>query len=184
MEFSQSRVCVYMDWIKDKLKLDKNAPFSSKRSVRRGEVYTCFLGRGIGQEQEKTRPCVILQNDSQNRTSPNTIVAPITHTRSTINVVVPIASQTDGSGKTILDGNALLGNIVTVSKGRLGPLITKLPKTDMDNIDTALMISIQVKGKIDTLNHIIRDKNCYISKINAELAKIKKERDELKTLKN
>lgn len=180
MDFDSLRVYMYMEWIKDKLRLDKCASNSSRRSVKRGEVYHCFLGRGIGQEQEKTRPCVILQNNAQNRTSPNTIVAPITHTGSTINVVVPIATQTDAMGRVILDGHALLGNIITVSKGRLGGYITRLSKNDMDEIDKALMISVQVQNKIDALNRIITDKNAHINAINTDRDKIKTELDELK----
>jgi mRNA interferase MazF len=157
-----------MDWIKEKLTLDARAAAAGKRIVKRGQVYQCNLGRGIGNEEEKYRPCVILQNNSQNLTSPNTIVAPITHTGATINVVVPITTQTDAGGSVILDGHALLGNIVTVSKARLGDYVTTLPKGDMDSIDTALLTSLNLLGKFETLQRIIRDRNEYIKKLQAQ----------------
>ena len=177
MDFNSSRVFLYMDWIKNKLRLDKFSFNASRRVVRRGQVYYCELGCGVGQEQEKLRPCVVLQNDRQNRSSPNTIVAPITHTASTVNVVVPITTIYDSNGRIVLDGHALLGNIVTVSKGRLGDLIAELPKTDIEKIDTALLVSVQLFDKFETLKRIIVDKDDYINKL-------KEERDALKeTLK-
>ena len=63
----------------------------------------------------KEIPCIILQYNSANASSPNTIVAPITHTTSRLPIVVPIADQFDSTGKLILDGNVLLGNVTCVS---------------------------------------------------------------------
>src|SRR3712207_7639950 len=56
---------------------------ATKRIVKRGQVYDCLLGIGVGSEESKKRPCVILQYDSANAKSPNTIVAPITDRKST-----------------------------------------------------------------------------------------------------
>ena len=62
---------------------------------------------------------MVLQYNSANRTSPNTLVTPITHTTSTLPIVVPIAEKKDFSGKLILDGNVLPENITCVSRARL-----------------------------------------------------------------
>ena len=77
-----------------------------------------------------------------NRTSPNTVVAPITHTTSALPIVVPIAEKKDSSGKLILDGNVLLGNITCVSKARLGDYITDLTADEMRAVDKAIFISL------------------------------------------
>lgn len=123
MNIDLSKTQQYLDWLKDKLYLNAIARSAGKRTIFRGQVYHCNLGVGIGSEECKNRPCVILQYDSANKTSPNTIVAPITHTTSSLPIVVPITDKLDDKGNIILDGNVLLGNIVCVSKARLGDYI-------------------------------------------------------------
>ena len=46
--------------------------------VKRGEVYLADLSDASGSEQGKVRPVVIIQNNTGNRFSTTTIVAPIT----------------------------------------------------------------------------------------------------------
>lgn len=152
MDIDLSKTHQYLDWLKEKLYLNQIAPKAQKRLVYRGEVYRCKFGVGIGSEECKERPCVILQYDSANRTSPNTLVAPISHTNSTVPVVVPIETQVDSSGKIILDGNALLGNITCVNKARLGDRITTLSNKDMKTIDQAIAMSLGILHYYEVLN--------------------------------
>lgn len=51
------------------------------RKVRQGEIYTCELWGSIGSEEGKQRPCLIIQNDIGNKTSPTTIILPISSKR-------------------------------------------------------------------------------------------------------
>ena len=117
MNIDLTKTQQYLELFKNKLYLNAIATSAKNRIVYRGQVYRCNLGIGI--EECKERPCVVLQYNSANRTSPNTLVAPITHTTSTPPIVVPIAEKKDSSGKLIIDGNVLLGNITCVSKARL-----------------------------------------------------------------
>ncbi|EOC99358.1 type II toxin-antitoxin system PemK/MazF family toxin [Caldisalinibacter kiritimatiensis] len=178
-----SKTQQYLEWLKTKLYLDSNASRASKRVVKRGEVYRCNLGLGIGSEECKERPCVILQSDAGNVTSPNTIVAPITHTGSTLPVVVPIANKYNESGKIILDGNVLLGNIVCVSKARLGDFVTKLDSSEMEAVDEAIAISVDIKRHYDKLKNILDDKVVYIGKLKDKISvledELSKKEDEL-----
>ncbi|MHB8158262.1 MAG: type II toxin-antitoxin system PemK/MazF family toxin [Desulfocucumaceae bacterium] len=172
MTFRRDRVYLYLDWVKQKLLLDARSTTAKKRIVIRGQVYKCHLGRGVGQEEEKERPCVILQNDSQNKNSPNTIVAPITRTTSTINVVVPIVTQYNSDDSILFEGNVLLGNIVTVSKARLGDYVTEISKPEMKKIDEALLISVGLIDKFISLEQIIKDKDKYIKILKNKLSEI------------
>lgn len=142
MDIDLHKTQQYIDWLKEKLYLNHIAKNAKNRQIRRGEVYQCKFGVGIGSEECKERPCLILQYDSANKTSPNTLVAPITHTLSTVPVIVPIVPKTDSSGKIILDGNILLGNITCVSKARTNCLFTKLPK---ECFKKRFLISAQIK---------------------------------------
>lgn len=46
--------------------------------VSRGEIWNCELGVNVGSEQSQDRPVLIIQNDENNKVSPNTIVVPLT----------------------------------------------------------------------------------------------------------
>jgi len=173
------RVQLYLDWLKTKIFLDNQANSAAKRKVKRGNVYHCYLGRGIGSEEEKIRPCVILQGFDGNMNSPNTIVAPITHTTSTLDVVVPISTQYNPDGSILLDGNVLLGNIVTVSKARLGDFVTTLPISEMKQVDIALAKSIDIHKNIVKLENVIKDKDIYIGKLIEQRDNLLRQIDEL-----
>jgi mRNA interferase MazF len=174
----------YLEWLKDKLYLNAIAPAAQKRTVFRGQVYRCKLGTGIGSEECKERPCVILQYNSANKSSPNTIVAPITHTSATVPVVVPISDKLDSAGNTILDGNVLLGNIVCVSKARLGNYITDLTNDEMNKIDAAIALSLGIKHHYDTLQNMYNDKLDYIEKLKLQRETLQKDGQALEDLLN
>ena len=142
-------------------------------------MYRCKFGVGIGSEESKERPCVILQYDSANKTSPNTIVAPITHTTSKLPIVVPITVQADASGKVILDGNVLLGNITCISKARLGDYITNLPANEMKAIDKAISLSLDINHYYITLQNMYDDKLQYIEKLKNCRTKLQSERNSM-----
>ncbi|MDD3416176.1 MAG: type II toxin-antitoxin system PemK/MazF family toxin [Lachnospiraceae bacterium] len=172
----------YLDWMKEKLYLNSRASSARSRRVLRGQVYKCNLGMGVGSEECKERPCVILQYDSANSTSPNTIVAPITHSTSTISTVIPIADKKDASGITILDGNVLLGNIVCVSKARLGDYIVELAGDEMKKVDMAIATSLNLHHYYQTLSNEYNDKITYIEKLKGkrqELTEQLKEQQEV-----
>lgn len=189
MNIDLTKTQQYLEWLKDKLYLNAIAPNSKGRIVTRGQVYRCKFGVGIGSEECKERPCVILQYDSANKTSPNTIVAPITHTTSRLPIVVPITAQTDASGKTILDGNVLLGNITCISKARLGDYITDLSAQEMKAVDKAISLSLDINHHYVTLQNMYNDKLEYIEKLKnsrtqmqAELSTKQQQLDELQKL--
>lgn len=174
----------YLEWTKNMMYLDTIADRAKRRVIKRGQVYKCKLGIGVGSEESKERPCVILQADSANAKSSNTIVAPITHTSSTLPIVVPIADKFDNYGKLILDGNVLLGNIVTVSKARLGDYICQLPKEEVLKIDKAIATSIDIKRHYDTLDRIHKDKLEYIEKLKQKNTEYKEDVQVLNTIKS
>ena len=178
-----SRVQGYLEWLKTKVYLDYNSIRARGRRVKRGEVYRCNLGKGVGSEECKERPCVIIQYDAGNAYSPNTIVAPITHSSSNLPIVVKIEDKKDSSGKVILDGNVLLGNIVCVSKGRLGELITKLDDNEMKKVDEAIAISLGIKYYYDKLFNIYNDKLDYIKKLKDKENYIIEDLNEINNLK-
>ncbi len=154
-----------LEWTKTKIYLDTNSDKAKNRIVRRGEVYKCNFGIGIGSEMKKERPCVIIQSDVGNINSSNVIVAPITHTEKPIPSMAHITTQKDANGITILDGQVNLSNIQTVSKARLGNYITKLAKEDIINIDNSLYVSLGLMKNIMKYEEKIENLNKYIEKL-------------------
>ena len=158
-----------LDWVKDALRLDANVVNARSRHVRRGEVYRCNFGVGVGSEMQKDRPAVIVQIDSFNRTSGNTIVVPITHDTSTLPCMVPITPVYESDGVTLkLDGQANTSNVVCISKARLGNHIATLSNADMKQIDKALAMSTGLLTHYSALESKLNDKMNYITKLKTD----------------
>lgn len=158
-----------LDWVKDALRLDANVGSARNRHVRRGEVYRCNFGVGVGSEMQKDRPAVIVQIDSANRTSGNTIVVPITHDTSTFPCMVPITPVYESDGVTLkLDGQANTSNIACISKARLGNHIATLSNAEMKQIDKALAMSTGLLVHYTALESKLNDKINYITKLKTD----------------
>lgn len=76
-----------------------------------------------------------------------------------------LLQRKDSSGKLILDGNVLLGNITCVSKARLGDYITDLTADEMRAVDKAIFISLDTNHYYQTLQNMYNDKLQYIEKL-------------------
>ncbi len=77
----------------------------------------------------------------------------------------PISTKYDTDGKLILDGYVMTGNIVTVSKARLGNKILNLTLSEMKIVEDEIIKSQGMKKRFDTLTNIISDKDTYIEKL-------------------
>lgn len=170
-----------LDWVKTKLYLDALSSNARARAIRRGQVYRCNFGCGIGSEMQKDRPAVVVQNDVGNNRSGNTIVLPITHDTSILPCVANITPQMDSSGNLILDGQANASNMMCVSKARLGNFVCTLPASDMKLIDEAIAKTVGLMGYYSDLTKKLNDKLSYIDRIKEERNKAQ---DELAKVRN
>lgn len=178
-----------IDWLKNMLYINTKVNLAGKRVVYRGQVYFCELGEGIGSEECKERPCIILQNNVGNGKSQNTIIAPITNGGLLPATAVAIPSNTysyiNKTGNTeYLSGNILLSNIVTVSKARLNNFICDLSKDKklMQEVDEKMITSIGLYGTLKKLNDtIISDKNS-IKRLIEQRNKLTEEKEKLEKL--
>ena len=94
---------------------------------QRGEIYRTALDPTVGHEIKKTRPALIVQNDTSNRYSAITMVAPITSTvrlpLSPMHVLLPADTSTGLSVASV----AVFNQIRAIERKRL---IKKLGKVD------------------------------------------------------
>jgi len=150
---SASKSSCLLEWSIHKIRLNRFAINCIKKTIYRGEIYWCDLGENIGCEENKRRPCVVVQNQTGNAFSPTTIVAPITN--AVINL--PIAVKLDSS--TPVTGTIHLGQIRVVSKSRLKQRVGKLSNSQMKQVDLALMKSVGV------YQHLIHEQTKYETKV-------------------
>lgn len=169
MDINLTKVQHFLEWLKTELYLDTTASRAKNRFVKRGQVYRCNFGIGVGSEMQKDRPAVIVQNAVGNMKSGNTIVIPITHDTSALPCTTNITPQYEMDGITLkLDGQANASNIMCVSKARLGEYICDLPYADMKAIDESLAKTMDLMGYYANINRKLADKLKYITKIKAE----------------
>ena len=112
------------------------------KKVKRGQVFYADLSQIVVSEQDGFRPVLILQNDTGNRFSPTTIVAPITSTKSNTHFPTHVRVDIEGlvSGSVVL-----LEQIRTIDKRRLDDYVGKLNKDMMGKVDHAIITSLGIK---------------------------------------
>lgn len=184
MNIDSLQIDKMLEWLKTKLKLDAISVNAKKRTVKRGQVYRCNFGCGVGSEMNKERPAVVIQNDIGNLHSGNTIVIPITHDTSTLPCMANINPQIDISGNMILDGQANASNVLCVSKARLGDYICELPNSEMKKIDEAIAKTVDIMKYYAEVSKKLANREAYIEKIKSERNRAQDELTELRKIIN
>ena len=118
----------------------------SFHSVYRGDIFYADLEPVIGSEQGGVRPVLVIQNDIGNRHSPTVIVAAITsrikHRRQPTHVNLNGRQCGLHSDSTIM-----LEQLRTLDKQRLLGYVGSVGKAKMDEVDSALEISVGTSKK-------------------------------------
>ena len=106
------------------------------RPPGRGDVYWVNLDPVVGTEIRKTRPAVVVSNDSCNRHGTRVVVLPIT---SNVDLLFPGEALVDVKGRA---GRALGDRIRSIDKRRLKARVNTLTAEEMVRIDEALSITL------------------------------------------
>ncbi|MGH9442500.1 MAG: type II toxin-antitoxin system PemK/MazF family toxin [Thermoanaerobaculia bacterium] len=106
------------------------------RPPRRGEIYRVALDPTIGSEIRKTRPAVVVPNDSCNRYGARVVVLPIT---SHVESLYPGEARVRVGAKP---GRALGDQIRSIDKRRLRARIGTLSDTELTDVDDALRVTL------------------------------------------
>jgi mRNA interferase MazF len=162
-----------VDSTKEQIYLQGKTHTGNHAKPRRGQVFNCHLGVGVGSEFQKRRPCVVLSNTVSNINTAVVVVAPITHTQKNYPIFVPLTDKHDVNGKVILEGYADLSSIRTVSSYRLAGLICELDSGEMKQIDAAIARHLDLMHHYNTIMKTAEDKGKHVDLLNGILEKLR-----------
>ena len=112
-------------------------------NIKRGGICLAALDSVIGKEISKTRPVVIVSNNKNNEFSGTVTILPVTSKN--IQKIYPFeVSLSKGTGNLPKNSKAKADQIRTLDKGRIVKFIGALEKEEMDLIDKAILIHLDL----------------------------------------
>jgi len=112
----------------------------NNKIIRRGDVYIADLNPFTGSEQGGIRPVLILQNNAGNYYSPTTIIAPISNKPGKEHL--PVHVNLDNCDCLEPTSKVLLEQMRVIDKSRLRNYVCSLYENEMEQVNTALLISV------------------------------------------
>ena len=111
--------------------------------IRRGDIYYADLRPVVGSEQGGIRPVLIIQNDVGNKHSPAVICAAITSRMNKAKLPTHVELNTRRCDM-VRDSVILLEQLRTIDKQRLKERICHIDEELQQEVDRALMISLEL----------------------------------------
>ena len=110
-------------------------------SIKRGEIYLCVLDPIIGKEIAKTRPAIVVSNNTGNKFSGTVTILPITSRN--IDKIYPFEVRIEkGSGNLQKNSKVKADQIRTIDKSRCISFIGELGENYLRKIEKAMKIHL------------------------------------------
>jgi mRNA interferase MazF len=106
--------------------------------IQRGEVWWVDFNSSAGGEVQKTRPAIVVSNDASNKALNRVQIIPVT---SNILKCYPCEAYIEINGK---QNKAMADQIATVSKGRLRNKMGKISLEDMQRVEQAIKVQLDI----------------------------------------
>lgn len=149
--------------------------------IKRGEMF--YISRGgasyNGSEQHSDRPAVVVSNNKNNENS-NVVEIVYMTTQPKTDLPTHVTVRSTGRISTVL-----CEQVYSVSTERVGTYIGECTDKEMENIDIALMISLQLDNALTTslqLNNSIKTAKEYYKTIKEQQEKIDSLKKEIEML--
>ena len=104
--------------------------------MKRGEVWWVAFDPAVGSEIQKTRPAIIVSNDSANRNLKRVVVVPLTTNTSR---VFPGEARVNVAGEFC---KAMSDQLMAADKLRLKEKLATLSKSDMLEVEQAICVHL------------------------------------------
>ena len=104
--------------------------------MKRGEVWWVAFDPAVGSEIQKTRPAIIVSNDSANRNLKRVVVVPLTTNTSR---VFPGEARVSVTGEFC---KAMSDQLIAADKLRLKEKLATLSKSDMLEVEQAICVHL------------------------------------------
>ena len=108
---------------------------------RRGEIHLVAFDPTLGAEIRRTRPALVVQNDSANRHSPITIVAAVTSSVDDRRYPTEVLIRAPEAG-LVVDSIVLLNQIRPIDRRRLVKRLGRVEPPTMRRVERALRLSL------------------------------------------
>lgn len=116
--------------------MNRDATAGRARSPRRGDVYWVAPDPAVGTEIRKTRPAVIISNDSCNRFGSRVVVLPLTSNVESLYPGEARITVTDKPARAIGD------QIRSIDKKRLRSRIGRLTSQELLDVEEAVRVTL------------------------------------------
>lgn len=116
----------------------------NSRRILRGDVYYANLGETVGSVQGRTRPVVIVQNNTGNKFSPTIVIVPLTSVNKKERQ--PTHTYIGKSFGLIAESIALAEQITTIDKCSLHDYIGHINCGTMKRLEAAILISVGIES--------------------------------------
>lgn len=113
--------------------------------MKRGDVWWVDFEPARGGEVKKTRPAVIVSNDTSNKALNRVQVVPLTSSTGRVYPSEALVSIADPKGKTS-QSKAMADQIMTISKLRLRQRLGAVSASDMLALELALRLQLGFKA--------------------------------------
>ena len=115
-------------------------------AVTRGDVVEVNLDPTVGTEIQKTRRCVVVQNNAGNRNSNRTIIVPASAADKPLAKPFPVwVSVSPGDGGFTKNAVIMCDQIRAIDKVRIVRSCGRLSDQAMERVDAALKISLALR---------------------------------------